>query len=127
MVREVVASECGIQFDKTVMESLNVHASLDAPELYSAGISDAENTPGALPSEKDTAADQVDAAKPLHDELRRMPLWWILEVIPFPFSWQDEKGVWHKKWGLHLGRGRYVNHNGPLLFHKTVQTRMNDE
>ncbi|KAL5520131.1 hypothetical protein ACEPAG_1791 [Sanghuangporus baumii] len=126
MVREVIASQCGIQFDAAVMESLHVHASLQAPEYYAAASSDAEGTLGPRPSKEDCAADEVDATKPLHDELRLMPIWWTLEIIPLPFSWQDAKGVWHKKWEFHLGRGRSVDHIGPLLFHKTVQMRMND-
>ncbi|KAL5482738.1 hypothetical protein ACEPAI_9332 [Sanghuangporus weigelae] len=126
MVREVIASQCGIQFDAAVMESLHVHASLQTPEYYAAAGSAAEGTPGPRPSKEDCTADEVDATKPLHDELRIMPIWWTLEIIPLPFSWQDAKGVWHKKWEFHLGRGRSVDHTGPLLLHKTVQMRMND-
>lgn len=40
----------------------------------------------------------ADAIAPLYDELQINKLWWILEIIPFPFVWQDDNGVWHKKW-----------------------------
>ena len=78
-------------------------------------------------SSQDKAEDTEDATKPLYDGLRKQPLWWILEVIPLPFSWQDAEGQWHKRWKFHLGSGRYVNHTGPLLFHETVKVRMGDK
>ncbi|EJC98126.1 uncharacterized protein FOMMEDRAFT_162480 [Fomitiporia mediterranea MF3/22] len=125
MVREVVASQCGIQFDAATMARLNVHVSLPGPEYFAAGIN-GTTPPGPRPSEVDITADQVDSTKPLHDELKLDPLWWILEIIPLPFTWQDAKAKWHKKWEFHLGKGRYVNTSGPLLFHETVRMRMND-
>ncbi|EJC98129.1 uncharacterized protein FOMMEDRAFT_114985 [Fomitiporia mediterranea MF3/22] len=125
MVREVVASQCGIQFDIAVMALLNVHVSPLGSGYFSADINGSAS-PGPRPSEEDCTADKVASTKPLHDELRLDPLWWILELIPFPFTWQDAKAKWHKKWECHLGRGRYVNTSGPLLFHETVRMRMND-
>lgn len=127
MVREVVASQCGIQFDEAVMAKLNVHVSLPAPDFFLANSASNGSIPGTKPSEQDCAADTVDATKPLHNELRLQPMWWILELVPLPFSWQDASGKWHKKWEFHLGRGRYVDQMGPLLFHETVRIRMNDK
>lgn len=43
-----------------------------------------------------TKLDAEDAVQPLHDELKITPSWWILEIIPFFVSWQDEKGKWHR-------------------------------
>ena len=126
MVREVIASQCGIQFDPKVMAELNVHATFPTPEIFNGAGSSSDASPGPRPSEQDTAADKIAATKPLHDELKLDPIWWILELIPLPFSWQDAKGKWHKKWKFHLGQGRYVNHTGPLMFHETVRIRMND-
>ncbi|KAI5119043.1 hypothetical protein M0805_005909 [Coniferiporia weirii] len=121
MVREVVASQCGVLFDAAAMDSYNVHVDLPASELFAQATGS-----NAIPSSKDTSADAVDALKPLHDELRLEPLWWILELVPLPFSWQDAKGVWHKRWEFHLGHGRYVEQTGSLLFHETVRMRMAD-
>ena len=42
-------------------------------------------------------ADALDAVQPLHDSLKSQPLWWILEVLPFFVSWQDESGNWHRR------------------------------
>lgn len=139
MVREVVASQCGIQFDSSMMEKYDVHVDL-SPELYyspslAAGNSKTSNTTAKSsaaqpePSSQDQTTDKVDATMPEIDELTQMPLaalWWILEIIPFPFSWQDEQGQWHTRWKLHMGEGRYMNHTSPLYFHETVRIRMND-
>ena len=34
----------------------------------------------------------LDATQPIHDELKLQPLWWLLEIIPLTYSWQDEEG-----------------------------------
>ncbi|KAH8114493.1 hypothetical protein DFH11DRAFT_1594792 [Phellopilus nigrolimitatus] len=127
MIREVAASQCGIQFDAAMMARLNVHVCLPAP-IYFAPATSAVNgeDPGPQPSAKDATSDATDAQQPLHNELRAKPLWWILEVIPLPFTWQDAAGAWHERWEFHMGRGRYVNTSGPLLFHETVKMRMAD-
>lgn len=139
MIREVIASNCSIQFDTAMMEKFNVHCTIPPEEYFSASLN-AANTLAtkqqakttevqAEPSAQDEASDCVDALKPLHDDLVSLPLapaWWLLEIIPFGFSWQDRFGVWHKKWEMHLGRGRYKNDTDPLLFHETVRVRMAD-
>lgn len=136
MIREVIASDCGIQFDSFVMEKLNVHSMIPPEEYFSAALSAANasatkeqgksSEEQAKPSARDEASDHADAMKPLHDDLVRFPAFWILEFIPFVFSWQDRFGAWHSKWEMHLGRGRYKNDTDPLLFHETVRIRMAD-
>ena len=136
MVREIIASKCGIQFDTTMMAKFDVNPVMPPEQYYSTSLHNANastHKPQATssedqpkPSEKDETSDAADAVKPLHDELALMPIWWILEVIPLSFSWQDKLGQWHKKLELHLGRGRYKNDTDPLLFHETVRIRMTD-
>ena len=136
MVREVIGANCGIQFDTEMMSTFGVYPDMPPEHYFSTSLHDANastHKPQATsseeqskPSAKDQALDSDDASKPLHDELVLMPLWWILEVIPLTFSWQDKLGQWHKKWELHLGRGRYKNDTDPLLFHKTVEMRLAD-
>ena len=133
MVREVVASQCGILFDSKAMSIMNVHVDLPPQSFFAAPIpssSQPRNAPPTVqtpaPADRDASLDKLDAVEPLHDELKLEPAWWLLEIIPFPFSWQDAKGNWHKRWRWNLGRGRYVNKAGPLLFHETVRMRMQD-
>ena len=77
MVREVVASGCGVILDPSALSRAKI--ALD-PE----------------PTVSEIEMDSTDALEPLHDELQVNYLWWLLEVIPFPYSWEDAYHVWHK-------------------------------
>ena len=79
MIREIVASGCGILFDSSALLRANITLS---PEPTSAEID----------------MDMADAVEPLYDELKLDPLWWLLEIIPLQFTWQDADGVWHREW-----------------------------
>ena len=82
MVREVAAAECGIQFDADALLRADIPMELGAP---------------AANGEGDPATD--DALQPLHDQLKLLPVWWLLEIIPLDYSWQDGAGRWHTTWG----------------------------
>ncbi|EIM85764.1 uncharacterized protein STEHIDRAFT_121799 [Stereum hirsutum FP-91666 SS1] len=86
--------------------------------------------PGSGPSRSPSpnpwkAREITDMKQPLHDEMKRNILWWLLEIIPTKATWQDVQGNWHSSWSLHCGRGRYVPPNS--LFHSSVKLRMDDE
>ena len=36
-----------------------------------------------------------DALHPINDDLKRLPIWWMLEIMPMSYSYQDMKNVWH--------------------------------
>jgi hypothetical protein len=76
MVREVVASGCGVIFDASALSRAKINVE---PEITIA----------------DMEMDSIDALKPLHDKLRTNFLWWLLEILPFPYSLQDANHVWH--------------------------------
>ncbi|KAG2009707.1 hypothetical protein CC2G_012608 [Coprinopsis cinerea AmutBmut pab1-1] len=100
MVREVMKSSCGIRFSEEALSRL----SLDMTEVY----------------------DGIDALEPIHDRLTgsfKNRLWWLLEIIPLTYSWQDKEGVWHRTWSFHLGRGRDI-HDPKPKFHRSVEFRM---
>lgn len=84
MVREAMAASCDIKFDAGALKRANIDLQLEpgAPELE---------------------MDAIDALEPIHDELKANPLWWLLEIIPLQYSWQDAKGVWHRKWRYVFG------------------------
>lgn len=137
MMREVVASQCGIEFDPEAMARFNVHMDfptpssepVDLPMLTLNGGAAGSNGKGGQFSADDVASpvsdnggdgsgvgvgtgtgggaggtspapsqDSLDCMQPTHDQLVASPVWWLLEIIPLPFSWQDKKCVWHKKW-----------------------------
>ncbi|KAI0801922.1 hypothetical protein BC629DRAFT_153777 [Irpex lacteus] len=69
---------------------------------------------------------EIDAMQAIDDELVQNKWWWILEVVPTSYTYQDGRGEWHTKWGLHLGRGRHIPDNSPK-FHESVKERMENQ
>ena len=84
MVREVMQAQCGVQFDEEAL----VRASIPR---YNFLIRPTD------PKDEQLALDAADVLEPIHDELKLDPLWWLLEIVPTHYSWQDDKGVWHKQ------------------------------
>ncbi|KAL4250658.1 hypothetical protein ABKN59_005360 [Abortiporus biennis] len=72
-----------------------------------------------------TTQPDIDALQPIYDQLKIDPLWWLLEIIPLTYSYQDGKGVWHKKLSIHFGRARHIPDIKPN-FHVSVKERIND-
>lgn len=42
---------------------------------------------------------EIDAMQAIDDELVQNKWWWILEVVPTSYTYQDGRGEWHTKWG----------------------------
>lgn len=78
MVRQVIASGCDAILEPSALLRANINL-------------DSEPTTNEIDS-----MDPTDALEPLHDELQTNVLWWLLEIFPFPYSWQDASCVWHK-------------------------------
>jgi hypothetical protein len=76
MVREIIASGLGAIFDASALARAKIN--LD-PE----------------PTIPEIEMDSTDALDTLHDQLQSNILWWLLEILPFPYSLQDENNVWH--------------------------------
>ncbi|KAH7909231.1 hypothetical protein BJ138DRAFT_1011235 [Hygrophoropsis aurantiaca] len=93
--------------------------SASAPSPTSAPTS----TPTPNPPTTKPSPANCNALAPLHDALVSDKLWWLLEIVPLPFAWQDENGTWHKKWSIHLGKGRIIPYKQPK-FHVSVKSRM---
>jgi len=58
------------------------------------------------------SSEELDAEDALlgniHDQLKRQPLWWILEFLPVRRSWQQPPGVWHHSYWPNLFRARHL-------------------
>ncbi|KAI0271808.1 hypothetical protein BGY98DRAFT_1091085 [Russula aff. rugulosa BPL654] len=68
--------------------------------------------------------DAQDAVQKITDQLWKMPLWWILEILPMTYMYQNAQDKWNTTFVPHLGRGRRVP-QGPA-FHASVKLRMDD-
>jgi hypothetical protein len=88
MVRQVISSQCGIIFDDAAL----IRASIPVRTFPSASPIKANS--------EELVLDGMDALQPTHDEIKKDPLWWLLEIIPLHYSWQDEQGVWHRDYGF---------------------------
>jgi uncharacterized protein (DUF2235 family) len=105
MVKEVMNSECGIIFDETELVRWSIPSTATAAPPDSAEL------------------DNEDAVQPIHDQLVENPIWWLLEIVPLHYTWQDAHNVWHRNYTFHLGKGREVLDVNPY-FHSSVKKRM---
>lgn len=87
MVRQVMASQCGIQFEEDALARAMIPKTTFPPGT------------ATVAGGEELKLDLPDAIAPLHDQLKIFPLWWFLEIIPMHYSWQDEAGVWHESFG----------------------------
>ena len=87
MVKEITASQCGIIFDDAALERHDIDVS-----IFPSKASELDPDDGY--------AEQVrlEAKQPIHDRCKEQPLWWLGEIFPLPYSYQDGNGVWHKSW-----------------------------
>jgi len=40
------------------------------------------------------ALDAEDAVQPITDQLVKQPLWWILEIVPMTYAYQNAQDKW---------------------------------
>lgn len=115
MVREVFQSGCGILFNEAALVQLSI-------PLITAPLPSSSSFPDDDPN-SNANLDKADALAPIYDQLKLMPLWWILEILPLQYQYQDAQGVWKTSYWPHLGKGREILCPGPK-FHITVKERM---
>ena len=132
MVRQVVIAQCGITFDAAALKRANIpdsvftghglpltpplpHGPDGAVRTASAPTDSAARDNKRLEaygyearesgeSERSVLTDAEELAMPVHDELQRKKWWWLLEIVPTNYAWQDGDGTWHEKWGCVLSR-----------------------
>ena len=71
MVREIAASGFGTIFDASALARAKISLDPEPTEI------------------------EMDALDPLYNQLRITFVWWLLEILPFPYSYQDANNVWH--------------------------------
>ncbi|KAK7036859.1 hypothetical protein R3P38DRAFT_3480660 [Favolaschia claudopus] len=109
MIRQIVSSGCGIQFDPAALKRASISLTFDdSPTIIS-------------PDER--PVDDADSCQPLHDNLAGFSKWKPLEFFPLTWTRQDVQGGRHTKFGFHLGRSRQIVDPNPN-FHYTVKERM---
>lgn len=79
MVRQAILAGSGVKFDAAALAKANI-------DIH-----------GVVGKELDEL-DKMDALQPIYDSLKRLPIWWIVEIMPMTYVWQDGQGVWHRTW-----------------------------
>ncbi|KIK27504.1 hypothetical protein PISMIDRAFT_28089 [Pisolithus microcarpus 441] len=137
MIEQVIASGCGVLFKDEGLKDLGItvqpvpaqagkEAVAVASDVKPCDVKDLAPTSNSPPGPSPTGVadpEFEDAIAPLYDKLQITKAWWLLEIIPLPWSWQDDNGKWHGRWGIHLGKGRVIPYHRPI-FHHTVKLRM---
>jgi len=89
MLRQVVENqaECPVHFDEATLNLWNIPTEdVQVQPLSAEG----------LPVAHYFRDDDVRVYK--QDELKRCRLWYIVEIFPTHYEWQDEQGQWFKQW-----------------------------
>lgn len=121
MLQEVVRAECSILFDFDAFARWNLPITIGrGPYIPTSQPANQASGSGSGSNQ----ADALDIVQPMHDQLKEVPAWWLLEIVPTSYTYQTPKDKWVTHWSFHLGRGRYVPPDP--LFHESVRTRMQD-
>jgi hypothetical protein len=115
MVKQVILSQCGILFDLAALRRADIDISnIITTDFQQPTVGDlwkmsphVREPPSEVPGPEDVSdvgeADiwpkDQDALTDPHDQLKMKKAWWILEIMPMKYAWQDAKGKWHAKWG----------------------------
>jgi hypothetical protein len=125
MMQEIVRADCGILFDFDAFAQwgipIDIGRNLNPSTPNHAG-GNGSGTGG--PATEISQADGLDVVQPMHDQLVAVPAWWLLEIIPTSYTYQNAENKWVTQWSIHLGRGRYVPQNP--IFHESVKLRIQD-
>ncbi|KAB5593664.1 hypothetical protein CTheo_2847 [Ceratobasidium theobromae] len=122
MVRQIITSQCGIQFDGNALKEMHI----PPPTLsFKTNISAHYSSPADAAIIKEAHDREAkDALADMHDALRN-PLWWPLEFFPLVHSYQDETGKWHRNFRWNLFGPRHARKTlGAVKVHRSVQYRM---
>jgi len=101
MVREAVKAQCGIAFDETMTAQWNIPK--EDLELSSMAHRPSGATVRGGPMSQQEVFNIDDARKDKVDELNlnlknlKGLAWWVLEISPTVYEWQDEDGRWWKR------------------------------
>jgi hypothetical protein len=88
MIEELVRSKCRIRFCYENFAWMKVPTTIgqDQPLSLPQGV--------PLASEDVNVLNAHDALQAITNELFKNPLWWILEILPTSYSFQDTHDTW---------------------------------
>ena len=96
MVDQVNESGCGIKFDDAALGAAGIEDSVVASSNSPGEEGDKEHVITQGGNRRNPLKGDIEA--PTHDELKKNIAWWLLEVLPTKFTWQEDDGTWKSKW-----------------------------
>jgi len=94
------------------------------PEKRHESTSSVSTTPSEPLTEEEE--ELKDSLSPLYDQLKLRRAWWILELLPMEFKFQNSRNQWKSWFGSNLARPRYIpdQHREVIKVHRSVKLRM---
>jgi hypothetical protein len=115
MVREILKTGSHILFDETALNEWSTsmemikqapdsghwrESTLHTPQVTPTPLK-TPDMPGLGKGSEGTAtpdADALDAVQGIGDQLKKNAFWWIIEIIPTNYMWQNERDEWVGGW-----------------------------
>ena len=94
MVEQIVATDCAIMFDLTAFSRWNIPVAIVQQGHLSPSQGQGPSTGGDGNGPDSDQLDAQDVKERIADRLKEQPLWWILELLPLSYPYQDEQGIW---------------------------------
>lgn len=143
MIRECFRAQTGIQFRRSVLESLGIDVGLSDPQQLAptpptdttghlnahatARTGNPSSTEAPMLATKEEE-ERADALSRMHDQLEMVKVWWMLEWLPLRHRQQYHGNSRPKHyWSINLGRPREIlkpREGEKILVHRSVKTRM---
>lgn len=83
MIHECIRTQIGIQFRRNVLEDLGINAWTHDPRLQAPSPPSVACLTEAPPlATKEEEEERADALSRMHDQLKEVKAWWMLEWLP---------------------------------------------
>jgi hypothetical protein len=94
MIEQIVGAECPIMFDQDAFARWNIPVAIAQQGYSSPSNGQGGDGDGADGDQQDAQ----DVVQPIDDELKRNPMWWLLEIMPMSYTFQNAQDKWATRW-----------------------------
>jgi hypothetical protein len=102
MIEQIVSADCPILFDPAAFAQLKIPYAIAQPSFSSPPKGQGPSTSAEEGGDSNGAGgdqqDAQDVVQSMDDELKKKPMWWILEIIPMTYTFQNAQDKWVTRW-----------------------------
>jgi hypothetical protein len=102
MIEQIVSAECPILFDEAAFARRKIPYAITQRRFSlpakGQGPATGEEEGGDSNGAGGDQQDALDVVQSMDDELKRKPMWWILEIIPMTYTFQNAQDKWVTRW-----------------------------